>query len=141
VVVRILSDLSPFSACHEIEMRIEIDRTSQAGFDVIEALKRCGAENFMPGLRAAYAAMTKRPIQFEDPEIDILLKIVLSLGREVYALRDRARIVEKTLEARGSITRAEIEAYQPTPEEEEELRKEREAFFARFLGVFEGNLE
>jgi hypothetical protein len=85
--------------------------------------------------------MTKRPGQFENPEIDTLLKIVLSLGREVYALRDRMRIVEKMLEAKGTITRAEIEAYTPTPEEEEEIRKEREAFFARFLGVFEGDLE
>lgn len=85
--------------------------------------------------------MTKRPHQFDDPAIDTLLSIVLSLGNEVYVLRDRMRIVEKLLEAKGAISRADIEAYKPTREEEEELRKDNDAFMARLFRVFEGNLE
>ena len=85
--------------------------------------------------------MNKSPSQFDDPAIDTLLGIVLSLGGEVYALRDRMRVIEKLLEAKGSISRADIEAYKPTPEEEEEIRKDRDAFMARFFRVFEGNLE
>jgi hypothetical protein len=38
--------------------------------------------------------MTKRPSQFDDPAIDALLSIVLSLGSEVYVLRDRLCIIE-----------------------------------------------
>ncbi len=83
--------------------------------------------------------MTKRPSQFDDPAIDILLSIVLSLGSEVYVLRDRMRIIEKMLEAKGAISRADIEAYKPTPEEEEEIRKDRDAFMERFFRVFDGN--
>jgi len=85
--------------------------------------------------------MTKRPNQFDDPAIDTLLSIVLSLGNEVYVLRDRVRVIEKMLDAKGAISRADIEAYKPTPEEEEEIRKDRDEFMARFFRVFESNLE
>ena len=85
--------------------------------------------------------VTKRPHQFDDPAIDTLLSIVLSLGSEVYVLRDRLRIIEKMLEAKGTISRADIEAYKPTPEEEQEIRKNNDAFMARLFRVFEGNLE
>ncbi|HKX33291.1 MAG TPA: hypothetical protein VJ302_36780 [Blastocatellia bacterium] len=85
--------------------------------------------------------MTKRPSQFKDPAIETLLSIVLSLGSEVHVLRDRLRIIEKMLEAKGTISRAEIEAYQPSPEEEEEIRRDTEAFMARFFRVFEGDPE
>jgi len=85
--------------------------------------------------------MTKRPSQFDDPAIDALLGIVLSLGSEVYVLRDRMRVIEKMLEAKGAISRADIEAYKPTPEEEGEIGKDRDAFMARFFRVFEGNPE
>ncbi|HKE03938.1 MAG TPA: hypothetical protein VKE91_07760 [Blastocatellia bacterium] len=85
--------------------------------------------------------MNKRPHQFDDPAIDALLNIVVSLGNEVYVMRDRMRIIEKMLEAKGTISRADIEAYKPTPEEEEEIRKDNDAFMARLFRVFEGNLE
>jgi len=73
--------------------------------------------------------------------MDILLAIVVSLGNEVYVLRDRLRIIEKMLEAKGTISRADVEAYKPTPEEEEEIRKDNDAFMARLFRVFEGDLE
>ena len=63
---------------------------------------------------------------------------MLGLGNEVYVLRDRMRIIEKMLEAKGTISRADIEAYKPTPEEEEELCKDNDAFMARLFRVFEG---
>jgi len=85
--------------------------------------------------------LTKRPHQFDDPAIDTLLSIVVALGNEVYVMRDRMRIIEKMLEAKGTISRADIEAYKPTPEEEEEIRKDNDAFMSRLFRVFEGNLE
>jgi hypothetical protein len=81
--------------------------------------------------------MIKRQGQFDDPATDTLLNIVLSLGGEVYALRDRMRIIEKMLEAKGAISRADIDAYSPTSEEEEEIRKDRDAFMSRFFHTFE----
>jgi hypothetical protein len=81
---------------------------------------------------------TGNPSQLGDPAIDTLLKIVLSLGSEVYVLRDRMRVIEKLLEAKGAISRADIEGYQPSPEEEEEVRKEADAFIARLFRTFDG---
>jgi hypothetical protein len=83
----------------------------------------------------------KKKHQFEDPAMDILLGIVVSLANEVYVLRDRLRIIEKMLEAKGTISRADVEAYKPTPEEEEEIRKDNDAFIARLFRVFEGDLD
>jgi len=83
----------------------------------------------------------KKKHQFEDPVMDILLGIVVSLANEVYVLRDRLRIIEKMLEAKGTISRADVEAYKPTPEEEEEIRKDNDAFIARLFRVFEGDLD
>jgi hypothetical protein len=83
----------------------------------------------------------KKKHQFEDPAMDILLGIVVSLGNEVYVLRDRLRIIEKMLEAKGTISRADVEAYKPTLEEEEEIRKDNDAFMARLFRVFDGDLE
>jgi len=85
--------------------------------------------------------VTKKKRQFEDPAMDILLGIVVSLGNEVYVLRDRLRIIEKMLESKGTISRADVEAYKPTPEEEEEIRKDNDSFMARLFRVFEGDLE
>ena len=85
--------------------------------------------------------VTKKKRQFEDPAMDILLGIVVSLGNEVYVLRDRLRIIEKMLESKGTISRADVEAYKPTPEEEEEIRKDNDAFMARLFRVFEGDLD
>jgi hypothetical protein len=73
--------------------------------------------------------------------MDTLFGIVLSLGAEVYTLHDRMRIIEKMLEARGTISRADVEAYNPTPEEEAEIRKDNDEFMARLFRVFEGDME
>jgi hypothetical protein len=85
--------------------------------------------------------VTKTRCQFDDPELDGLLSILLSLGNEVYVMRDRMRVVEKMLEEKGTISRADIEAYKPLVEEEEEIRKDNNAFMARLFRVFEGELE
>ena len=83
--------------------------------------------------------LTKKPSQFDDPAMDILLSIVLSLGNEVYILRDRMRIIEKLLEAKGTISRTDIEGYRPAPDEEDSLRQESDAFISRLFRVFEAN--
>ena len=83
--------------------------------------------------------LTKKPSQFDDPAMDVLLSIVLSLGNEVYTLRDRLRTIEKLLEAKGTISRADIESYQPAPDEEAALRQEADAFVSRLFRVFEAN--
>jgi hypothetical protein len=71
--------------------------------------------------------LTEKPSQFNDPAIDTLLSLVLSLGSEVYVLRDRMRLIEKLLESKGAISRSEA------------IRKEADAFISRLFRTFEGN--
>ena len=85
--------------------------------------------------------VTKKGRQFENPAMDTLLGVMLSLGAEVYVMRDRMRVIEKMLEAKGTISRADIEAYKPTPEEEVEIRKDNDEFMARLFRVLESDLE
>jgi hypothetical protein len=85
--------------------------------------------------------LTKKAHQFENPALDTLLGVVISLGNEVWVMRDRMRVVEQLLESKGAISRADIEAYKPTPEEEEQIHKDNDAFMARLFRVFEGDVE
>jgi hypothetical protein len=58
---------------------------------------------------------------------------LLSLAREVWVLKDRQRIVEERLAARGVLVPAEIEAWQPTPEQQAVLDRECRAFVDRLV--------
>jgi hypothetical protein len=70
---------------------------------------------------------------FEDPAVDRVLGIIMELAAEVYVLRERLRTVEALLDERGTISRADLEAYQPSPDERAARLKERDAFVARIM--------
>ena len=63
--------------------------------------------------RAGARAKGARPKYFEDPATDRLLSIVMALAGEVAVVKERLDTVERLLDAKGSITRADIEAYEP----------------------------
>ena len=63
--------------------------------------------------RAGAKAKGKRPQYFEDPAIDRTLSILMALVGEVSVLRERLDTVERLLDAKGSISRADIDAYEP----------------------------
>ena len=63
--------------------------------------------------RAGAKAKGKRPAYFDDPANDRTLSIVMAIAGEVSVLRERLDTVERLLDAKGSITRADIEAYAP----------------------------
>jgi hypothetical protein len=63
--------------------------------------------------RAGAKAKGKRPAYFEDPAIDRTLSIVMAIAGEVSVLRERLDTVERLLDAKGTISRADIETYTP----------------------------
>jgi hypothetical protein len=63
--------------------------------------------------RAGAKAKGKRPAYFEDPAIDRTLSIVMAIAGEVSVLRERLDTVERLLDAKGTISRADIETYVP----------------------------
>lgn len=63
--------------------------------------------------RAGARAKGARPKYLEDPASDRILSIVMALAGEVAVVKERLDTVERLLDAKGSITRADIEAYVP----------------------------
>lgn len=55
----------------------------------------------------------KRPAYFEDPANDRTLSIVMALAGEVSVMRERMDTIERLLDAKGTISRADIETYEP----------------------------
>ncbi len=66
--------------------------------------------------RAGAKAKGKRPAYFEDPAIDRLMSITMALASEVSVMRERMDTIERLLHAKGTISRADIEAYEPDRE-------------------------
>ena len=63
--------------------------------------------------RAGAKAKGKRPAYFDEPAIDRMLSMLMAVVGEVSVLRERLDTVERLLDAKGAISRADIEAYQP----------------------------
>lgn len=67
-------------------------------------------------IRANARAKGKRPDFLGDPDKERMLSMLMAVVGEVSVLRERLDTVERLLEARGTISRADIEAYQPDRE-------------------------
>lgn len=73
------------------------------------------------------------PSYFGDPSVDTQASVVMGLAAEVWVSRDRIRVLERLVVLRGQLSVADIDNYQPTEEEKDLLRKERDEFFARLF--------
>ena len=82
-----------------------------------------------------------RPYFFDDPTCDKLLSIVMALAGEVSVLRDRLDTVERLAEKRGSLSRADLEAYRPDAAARTERDAWREDFLNRVLRIVHVELE
>lgn len=80
-------------------------------------------------VRLQRKAKGERPVYFDDPAVDKLLSILLSLTGEVAVLRERLDSLERVLESRGLAVRDAIEGYQP----DAAANAERDAWRERFL--------
>ncbi|MHA7819845.1 MAG: hypothetical protein ACX930_09390 [Erythrobacter sp.] len=86
-------------------------------------------------------ARGKRPEFFDEPALDRLYSAVFALAAEVSALRERQDTIERLLEAKGSLTRADIEAYEPDREAGEERGLATRAYIARIMRGFQQDVE
>ncbi|GGI82834.1 hypothetical protein GCM10007973_19130 [Polymorphobacter multimanifer] len=91
--------------------------------------------------RAGAKPKGARPKYFEDPAIDRLLSIVMALAGEVAVVKERLDTVERLLDAQGSITRADIEAYAPDRTAGHERGLMHREFAARILRGVQQDME
>lgn len=91
--------------------------------------------------RAGAKAKGKRPAYFEDPAIDRTLSILMALVGEVSVLRERLDTVERLLEAKGSISRTDIEAYEPDRAAGQERGLQTREYIARIMRSVQQDME
>jgi hypothetical protein len=91
--------------------------------------------------RAGAKAKGKRPAYFEDPAIDRTLSILMALVGEVSVLRERLDTVERLLEANGTISRADIEAYEPDRSAGHERGLQTREYIARVMRSMQQDME
>ncbi len=66
--------------------------------------------------RANARAKGKRPDFLGDLDKERMLSMLMAVIGEVSVLRERLDTVERLLDAKGAISRADIEGYQPDPD-------------------------
>lgn len=82
-------------------------------------------------VRLPREARGKRPHFFDDPSLDQMMTFIIELTTEVAVLRERLDTVERLLDSKGSVTRADIEAFRPSADVEAERNIWREAYLKR----------
>jgi hypothetical protein len=98
-------------------------------------------EGFDWMLRANAKAKGKRPQYFDDPAMDRTLSILMALVGEVSVLRERLDTVERLLETKGTVSRADIEAYTPDREAGYERGAATREFITRVMRGVQQDME
>ncbi len=91
--------------------------------------------------RAGAKAKGKRPAYFDDPALDRMLSMLTALVGEVSVLRERLDTIERLLEAQGTISRADVEAYSPDAQAGLERGVATRAYIARILRGVQPDME
>ena len=78
---------------------------------------------------------------FLTPEVERVLTLTMTIAQELAVARARMETLERLLERKGVLVRAEIEAFEPTAAEAAESRQATEEYVARVLGVLARELE
>lgn len=86
-------------------------------------------------------AKGKRPEYFEDPALDRLYSTVFAMAAELSALRERQDTVERLLDEKGTLSREDIEAYEPDRAAGEERGLATRAYVSRIMRGFQQHVE
>ena len=78
----------------------------------------------------------KRPY-FMTPEVERVLAITMALAQELAVAHQRNDTVERLLEAKGLVSRAEIESFAPTEEQFAERSLWSQEYINRILRIVE----
>ncbi|MEX6724952.1 hypothetical protein [Parapedomonas caeni] len=91
--------------------------------------------------RAGARPKGRRPMINGDIALEQLTSILMAVTAEVSVLRERLDTVERLLEAKGSITRADIEAYAPDDAAGRERGLMTRAYIARVMRGMQQTME
>jgi hypothetical protein len=91
--------------------------------------------------RSGAKAKGKRPAYFDDPAIDRTLSIVMALVGEVSVMRERMDTIERLLDDKGTINRADIESYTPDRAAGQERGLLTKVYIARIMRGVQQDME
>ena len=83
----------------------------------------------------------KRPYFLEARDNERLLNILLTVVQEVSVMRERMDTIERLLEAKGSVSKADIEAYAPDRQAAAERGAWTQEYLARVFRVLQQEQE
>ncbi len=86
-------------------------------------------------------AKGKRPWFLDDPDVERVLSITMAVAGELAVLRQRLDTIESLLEERGSISRADIEVFAPSPAQQEARGRWNQEYLARILRILQQEQE
>lgn len=90
---------------------------------------------------AGKKAKGKRPPYFDDPAIDRVLSIVMAVAGELAVTRERLDTIERLLDAKGTISRADIEGFRPDRDTGYERGLATREYIARILRGVQQDME
>jgi hypothetical protein len=105
------------------------DRGAQNGMSIATALNTASAK-----------PAGKRPY-FMTPEVERVMAIAMAIAQELAVARARIDTLERILERKGIMTRAEIETFEPSPAEAAERGLWTQEYIARVLRIVQQEAE
>lgn len=91
--------------------------------------------------RSGARAKGGRPQFFDEPAVDRLYSVVLSLTAELSAVRERLDTVERLLDSKGTVSREDIENYLPDKTAGDERGIATKAYISRVMRGFQQEVE
>jgi hypothetical protein len=85
--------------------------------------------------RISRTARGKRPVYFEDPAVDKLMSMLLAVVGELSVTRDRLDALERLLEDKSVLTRAEIDDIRFDDDVVTERDERRAEYLARVMRI------
>ena len=70
---------------------------------------------------------------FPDPAVDRVMGVLFNLAAEVQVLRERNRVLEQLLAAKGVITEGEVERFRGSEAQEQAIAEDRKAYVRHLL--------
>ena len=86
-------------------------------------------------------AKGKRPYFLENADTERVMNIVMALAQEVAVMRERLDTVERLLDAKGTISRSDIENFEPNKGQADERGAWMQEYLARILRVIQQDQE
>jgi len=73
-------------------------------------------------------ADTRRAVFMGNPYLDHMFAAITAMSGEIWSVRRRLNIVETLMDKKGTVSRADVEQYMPTKEEQDAWNAQRDNF-------------